>query len=181
MSGFATGIDDTARPPFVHPVARLKMNYGFPLRGARQHLFCQKILQSNLVQHRISQKPLELVVLALELSQSPGLGYRKAAILGLPAVDRRFRHSVPPSQICGLRALFRQDRRCQGERWRMPPMRSSSSCLLAPSELCIAAFGERVCRGQIRARAFQIGPVDPVGVGLSNIEHPDQRIGKAIV
>ena len=59
--------------------------------------------QRDVVQHRIRQQPLELVVLALKLPQPPGLGYLQPAILGLPVVDRRFRHPVPPGQISGLR------------------------------------------------------------------------------
>jgi len=37
----AIGIEDTARPPFAHPVARLEMSDRFPLRGGRQHFFAR--------------------------------------------------------------------------------------------------------------------------------------------
>lgn len=33
----AIGIDDTARPPFAHPMAVLEMHDSFPLRGGRQN------------------------------------------------------------------------------------------------------------------------------------------------
>ena len=34
----------------------------------------------------------------------PGLGHIQPAILGLPVVDRRFRHTVLPGKISDLRA-----------------------------------------------------------------------------
>ena len=33
----AIGIDDTARPPFAHPVTYLEMGDSFPLGGGRQN------------------------------------------------------------------------------------------------------------------------------------------------
>ena len=38
----AIGIDDTARPPFAHPVTGLEMSDSFPLRGGRQNSFARK-------------------------------------------------------------------------------------------------------------------------------------------
>jgi len=36
------GINDTARPPFAHPVASLEMSNSFPLRGGRQNFFARR-------------------------------------------------------------------------------------------------------------------------------------------
>ena len=38
----AIGIDDTARPPFAHPVARLEMSNRLPLRGGQQNFFARR-------------------------------------------------------------------------------------------------------------------------------------------
>lgn len=37
----AISIDDTARPPFAHPVARLQVSDSLPLRGGRQNFFAR--------------------------------------------------------------------------------------------------------------------------------------------
>ena len=74
-----------------------------PAARRASELFCQKILQRSLVQHRIGQQPLELGVLALQLLEPPGIGDLQPAILRLPVVDRRLRHSVSTGQVSGLR------------------------------------------------------------------------------
>src|SRR5690606_41331344 len=40
----AIGIDDTARPPFAHPVAGPEMSHSFPHGGGRQNFFASRSL-----------------------------------------------------------------------------------------------------------------------------------------
>ena len=63
---FAIGIDDTTGPPFALPVACLEMSNDFPLGSGRQN-FLPEDSSTQLGPPRISQKPLELGVLAFSL------------------------------------------------------------------------------------------------------------------
>src|SRR5215213_7061630 len=51
--------------------------------------FCQQILQSDVVEHGVGQKPLQLRVLVLERPQPPRLRHVHAAVLRLPGIERR--------------------------------------------------------------------------------------------
>lgn len=73
------GADNTARPPLAWQLA--------------SPIFCQKILQTGIVEHRLGQEPLQLGVLILERPQPLRLRRLQAAILGPPVLDRRFRQA----------------------------------------------------------------------------------------
>ena len=67
------------------------------------YIFCQKILQRRIVEHRVGQQLLQPSVLALHRLQALRLGDLEPAVLGLPVVKRRFAHPVLPAHVGRLR------------------------------------------------------------------------------
>src|SRR5579863_6821602 len=63
--------------------------------------FCHKVLQRRVVEHRVSQQPLQLGVLVLELLEPLGLGYIHAAELCFPGVERRRADPVLAADLGG--------------------------------------------------------------------------------
>ena len=62
-------------------------------------IFCSSILEDGVVQHRISQQPLELGVLVQERLQLACSGHLQPAILGLPFVEGGAADPVLAAQI----------------------------------------------------------------------------------
>src|ERR1700722_12324581 len=63
-------------------------------RRGRPYIFCQKLFQRRLVQHRLRQKLLQLAVLLFQRSQTLGVRHLHAAVFGLPGVQGGFRNAV---------------------------------------------------------------------------------------
>jgi len=98
----AISSNDGAGPPFRQAHHGLQMRDTFALGGGPYH-FCERLAERGCVQHLLGEQLLQLRVLVLELLQPLGLGDVPAAVLGLPAVKRRFRDAVLARQIGGLR------------------------------------------------------------------------------
>ncbi len=61
MHALAIGIDDTARPPFAHPVVDLKMSHSFPHVGRRQNFFARRSFSATLPSIVSARSRLSLV------------------------------------------------------------------------------------------------------------------------
>ena len=66
------------------------MSDSLALGGGPYHFLCQKLLQRGVVEHRLREQLLQLLVLVLQRLQ-PRLRHVQAAVLGLPVVQRSFR------------------------------------------------------------------------------------------
>src|SRR5690606_27496613 len=62
-------------------------------------LFSQQVLQRDVVEHGVSQHPLELGVLVLQRLQTSRLRHVQPTILGLPLVESRRAEPVLPAQV----------------------------------------------------------------------------------
>src|SRR5690554_6018418 len=61
----------------------------------------QKILQDDIVEHRVGQQALELSVLIFQRLQPGGFGDLHAAILGFQLVERRRAETMPAAHLRG--------------------------------------------------------------------------------
>jgi len=101
-----------ARPPLAEIKQGLKVRHRFTPCSRRHHfLIADRWLrrpsgQACIVQHRVSQKLLELRVLRLQRPKPLRLGNFKTTILGLPVVKRSLRDTMLARQISLLRACF---------------------------------------------------------------------------
>jgi hypothetical protein len=71
-------------------ITNLKRSYLTP----HSRSFCQHLLERRLGQGLLRHQPLEPLILLLELLELAELGDGQAAILRLPAVERRLRDAV---------------------------------------------------------------------------------------
>ena len=66
----------------------------------------QQILQNNIVQHRIGQKPLSTGVLRLQALQLAGVGNVQTAVLRLPLIECIRADPVLPANLRRLQAAI---------------------------------------------------------------------------
>src|SRR6185503_1847011 len=67
-------------------------------------LFSDQLLQGLVIQREIRHQPLQPAILMLELPQPPSLIDFKAAVLGLPPVERLLADAVPATELGRLAA-----------------------------------------------------------------------------
>ena len=92
------------------------------IRALRRALpfFSQKLAQGRGVEHRLRQQLLQLAVLVFECPQPFGIRDIHPAELGLPVVQRRFRHPVLPAEFPSLRASLMLPQHCDDLFFRKP-------------------------------------------------------------
>ena len=107
----------------------------------------QQVFQDNVIQHGVSQQPLELGILIFQSFQPRGLGNLHAAILGLQFVERRRAQAVPTTHLhCRHPRFLFLD---HPDDLRLGEAALSHSS--APLELAQTLhYGEGFCGGQVK-------------------------------